>query len=266
MIATVSPISSGCTSGVGLAIAKTTASRAMVPTAAAENAPGADTPTTTSAPRSASSVVPVMPRGLVRAASAAVSGVRSVRPGCSTPPMSHTTMSRTPSASMISAHAWPAAPAPTTTTRTSAIRLPTTRSALSSAASTTIAVPCWSSWNTGISSSARRRRSISKQRGAAMSSRLMPPKVGATPLTISTMVSTSVVSRHSGNASTPASSLKSMALPSMTGIAAFGPTLPRPSTAVPSDTTATVEPLTVSAHAASGSRAMASETRATPGV
>ena len=69
----------------------------------------------------------------------------------------------------------PAAPAPETTTRTEARSLPTTRSALVSAASTQIAVPCWSSWKTGMSSSSRSRISISKQRGAAMSSRLMPP-------------------------------------------------------------------------------------------
>ena len=50
--------------------------------------------------------------------------------------------------------------------------------ALISAASVTTAVPCWSSWKTGMSSVAFRRSSISKQRGALMSSRLMPPKVG----------------------------------------------------------------------------------------
>ena len=80
-------------------------------------------------------------------------------------------------------HAVPAAPAPVTTTRTSSARLPTTRSAFSSAASSTIAVPCWSSWKTGMSSSARSRRSISKHRGAEMSSRLIPPNVGDTALT-----------------------------------------------------------------------------------
>ena len=69
----------------------------------------------------------------------------------------------------------PAAPTPETTNDTSAMSLPTTRSALINAASTTIAVPCWSSWNTGMSSSARSRSSISKQRGAEMSSRLTPP-------------------------------------------------------------------------------------------
>jgi hypothetical protein len=99
-----------------------------------------------------------------------------------------------------------------------------------------------------------------------MSSRLMPPKVGATHCTMRTISSTSVVSRQSGNASTPARSLKSIALPSITGIAAPGPMSPSPRTAVPSDTTATVLPLMVSAQADSGSSWMAEETRATPGV
>ena len=69
----------------------------------------------------------------------------------------------------------PAAPTPHTTILQSAMSLPTTRSALRSAPSTTMAVPCWSSWKTGMSSISRSRASISKQRGAAMSSRLMPP-------------------------------------------------------------------------------------------
>ena len=171
-----------------------------------------------------------------------------------------------PWASMISVQATPAAPAPTTTTVVSSGRLPTILSALSSAARTTIAVPCWSSWKTGMSSSARSRRSISKQRGAAMSSRLMPPNVGAAAFTNATISSTSVVSMHSGKASTPANSLNSIALPSITGIAAAGPMSPRPSTAVPSETTATVLPLMVSAQAAVGSSAIAEDTRATPGV
>ena len=72
----------------------------------------------------------------------------------------------------------PEAPAPENTTRTSSIFLPWTRSALSSAAPEMIAVPCWSSWKTGMSSVSISRRSISKHSGARMSSRLMPPKVG----------------------------------------------------------------------------------------
>ena len=57
-----------------------------------------------------------------------------------------------------------------------------------------VAVPCWSSWKTGMSSFERRRRSISKQRGAEISSRLMPPKVGAAALTNATICSTLLVS------------------------------------------------------------------------
>ena len=78
---------------------------------------------TTSAPLSASSAVPTSPRWLVRAAIAASSGVRSVRPGCRMPPMSQTTRSRTPFSRMIFAQASPAAPAPTITTCTSSAAL-----------------------------------------------------------------------------------------------------------------------------------------------
>jgi hypothetical protein len=52
----------------------------------------------------------------------------------------------------------------------------------------------------------------------------------------------------------------------MTGIAAAGPMSPNPKTAVPSETTATVLRLIVRVNAFSGSRWMASQTRATPGV
>ena len=52
----------------------------------------------------------------------------------------------------------------------------------------------------------------------------------------------------------------------MTGIDAAGPMSPRPSTALPSVTTATVLETHVYSWATSGSAAMASQTRATPGV
>ncbi len=73
-----------------------------------------------------------------------------------------------------------------------------------------------------------------------MSSRLMPPKLGASRATVSTSSSTSVQARQIGTASTPPKFLNSRALPSMTGMAPAGPMSPRPSTAVPSETTATV--------------------------
>ena len=117
-----------------------------------------------------------------------------------------------------------------------------------------------------MSSVSRRRRSISKQRGAEMSSRLMPPKTGATAWVMSTISSTSLVARQSGKASTPPNSLNRMALPSITGSAPPGPMSPSPSTAVPSEITATMLRLTVRFQIASGSFAIALETRATPGV
>jgi len=52
----------------------------------------------------------------------------------------------------------------------------------------------------------------------------------------------------------------------MTGSAAAGPMSPRPSTAVPSETTATTRGAQVNRCASSGSAAMALDTRATPGV
>ena len=69
-----------------------------------------------------------------------------------------------------------------------------------------------------------------------------------------------------GQASMPANRLKRAALPSITGSAATGPMLPRPSTAEPSVTTATVLRLMVSRRASSGFSAIAMHTRATPGV
>ena len=89
------------------------------------------------------------------------------------------------------------------------------------------------------------RSSISKQRGAEMSSRLIPPKTGAMAFTMVTISSTFFVLRQIGKASTPAKFLKMRALPSMTGCAPLGPMSPSPSTAVPSVTTATVLPLMV---------------------
>ena len=99
-----------------------------------------------------------------------------------------------------------------------------------------------------------------------MSSRLMPPNPGAMAFTIATISSGSFVSRQSGHASTPPNSLNRSALPSITGIAASGPMSPRPSTAVPSETTATVFCLLVRFQASSRSSWIARQMRATPGV
>ena len=88
------------------------------------NAPGAETPTTTSAPSSASLARAAQPaRVRARGHRARARPSRSVRSGCRMPPMSQTTRSRTPCSRMIFAQARPAAPAPTTTTRTSSALL-----------------------------------------------------------------------------------------------------------------------------------------------
>ena len=99
-----------------------------------------------------------------------------------------------------------------------------------------------------------------------MSSRLIPPKAGARRTTVSTISDGSSTSRHTGKASTPANSLNSNALPSITGRAATGPILPRPNTALPSVTIATVFFLIVSSWARDGSACIAMQILATPGV
>ena len=63
--------------------------------------------------------------------------------------------------------------------------------------------------------------------------------------TVSIISSVSWVSRQMGKALIPPNSLKRTALPSITGMAASGPIFPRPRTALPSDTTATVLDLIV---------------------
>ena len=70
----------------------------------------------------------------------------------------------------------PLAPAPFTTSLVSLMSRPVRCSALIRPAAAMIAVPCWSSWNTGMSSSSCRRCSMMKHSGALMSSRLMPPQ------------------------------------------------------------------------------------------
>ena len=81
--------------------------------------------------------------------------------------------------------------------------------------------------------------SISKHSGPLMSSRLMPPKVGSSAATVSTTRSMVSAAISMSNTSMPANFLNRTALPSITGFDASGPILPRPSTAVPLETTAT---------------------------
>ena len=77
----------------------------------------------------------------------------------------------------------PAAPAPLQTSLVVAISRPVRSSALIRPAAAMMAVPCWSSWKTGMSSSSRSRCSMTKHSGALMSSRLMPPQPAPSSLT-----------------------------------------------------------------------------------
>ncbi len=129
--------------------------------------------------------------------------------------------------------------------RASEICLPASARALSRAAPEMIAVPCWSSWKTGIFISAFSRRSISKHSGARMSSRLMPPKVGSRSFTTRMNSSGSVVATSMSKTSMSAKRLKRTPLPSITGLPARAPMLPSPSTAVPLLITPTRFPLAV---------------------
>ena len=117
-----------------------------------------------------------------------------------------------------------------------------------------------------MSNSAFNLASISKQRGEEISSKLIPPKVGAKYLTVLTISSGSLVSRTIGKASTPPNSLNNTAFPSMTGKAASGPISPRPNTAVPSETTPIVLPLIVYLYTRDLSSAIFLQGSATPGV
>ena len=99
-----------------------------------------------------------------------------------------------------------------------------------------------------------------------MSSRLIPPKVSAMLATVLTKSSISLCLTSISMAFTFAKRLNSRAFPSMTGLEAKGPKLPRPNIAVPFDITATRLPLMVYLYASSGFLAISRTGSATPGL
>ena len=78
-----------------------------------------------------------------------------------------------------------------------------------------------------------------------MSSKFIPPKVGAIAFTASINFSVSEASTSISNTSMSAKILNNNPFPSITGLEASGPISPRPKTAVPFDITATRFPLLV---------------------
>ena len=236
---------SGMISGMGFDIANTIASLFMDAIISSVTMPGADTPMNTSALSMASFSVPVRLVLFVSSLISFFAGLRSVLSFDIMPRLSHRMMSPAPSPVSIFVTAVPAAPAPLMAIFRSCMFFLVIFKALMRPAATTIAVPCWSSWNTGMSSCSFRRFSISKHLGADMSSRFMPPNTGAISFTVLIIVSVSCESMQIGNASTSANLLKRTHLPSMTGMAALAPMFPRPRTAEPSETTATRWPFEV---------------------
>ena len=158
-----------------------------------------------------------------------------------------------------------AAPAPFTTIFTALISFSVISIAFFKAAAEIIAVPCWSSCITGISNSSFKRLSISKASGALISSKLIPPKVGAIAFTVCIKSSTSVASTSISKTSMSANILKSNPFPSITGFDASGPISPRPKTAVPFVITATKFPLAVYLYTLFLSFAISKQGSATPG-
>ena len=159
-----------------------------------------------------------------------------------------------------------AAPAPLTTILSLSIFLPLISNALSSPAEVMMAVPCWSSCMMGMGKAFLRASSISKHSGALMSSRLIPPKVGAMALTTSINFCGSFSLISMSNTSISANTLNSRPLPSITGLPASGPISPKPKTAVPLEITATRLPFPVYLYTSSGFLLMAKQGSATPGL
>ena len=171
----------------------------------------------------------------------------------------------TPSKIYKSAQAKAAEPAPETTIFISSAFLPANSNAFKSAADEMMAVPCWSSCITGMFSSSTKRRSISKDSGALISSKLIPPKVGAIFLTVWINSSTFLVSTSISKTSIPAKILNNNPFPSITGLEASGPMSPKPKTAVPFEITATKFPLVVYLYTSLTSFAISKQGSATPG-
>ena len=181
--------SSGIISGTGFAKAKIIGCADIFFTISSVRILGFESPKNISAPRIASLSV----LSFVLMANSSLYLFKSVRSTLTTPRLSKSTICSTPKFRYILAHAIPAAPAPLMTTLMSLIFLPLISIALISPALDIIAVPCWSSCITGMPMFCK-AASISKHFGAAMSSKFMPPTVGASALQKATISSTECAS------------------------------------------------------------------------
>ena len=107
---------------------------------------------------------------------------------------------------------------------------------------------------------------MSKQSGAAISSRLIPPNAGAIARIHAMVSSFEFVFKQIGTAFTPPNCLNNIAFPSITGSPASGPILPKPKIALPSVITATVFAFIVTSYTSRLPSAIPLHTAPTPGV
>ena len=203
----------------------------------------ADRPKKTSAPFIASASV----LNLVSVAWADLNWSTFSLPLYITPNLSHiiTFSFFTPESLNKFAQAIAEAPAPLTTILTSLIFFLKISKALINAAVVIIAVPCWSSWKTGISNNSLSFCSMMKQSGAAISSKLIPPKVLPIFFIVLIIWLTSELSISISIESMSANLLNKTDLPSITGFDASAPRFPSPRIAEPLLITATKFPLLV---------------------
>ena len=230
-------------SGSGFAIAKTIGSFAIASNIAGFTTSATESPMKTSASTIASSSVSIF----LSVANSSFSADKFSLSLRITPLLSSITifLALAPKALYNLVQETAAAPAPLITMRTSSIFFLVISNAFNKAAADIIAVPCWSSCITGISNSSFNLLSISKASGALMSSKLIPPKVGAIIFTVSMNLSISLVSNSISILSISAKILNNKHLPSITGFEASGPISPNPRTAVPLVITATRFPFAV---------------------
>ena len=138
-----------------------------------------------------------------------------------------------------------AAPAPEKTTLIFSIFFPTHSRALRSAAPEMIAVPCWSSWKTGIFIGLPQRLlDVETVRGADVL------EIDSADRWLEQLAEPDHIFRRLGadleiEDIEIGELLEEVAFPSITGLPASAPMLPSPSTAVPLVTTATRLPLAV---------------------
>ena len=160
---------------MGLAIEKITGLSAIDFTISSFTMFGAETPINTSAPFIASASEPVFLSRFVIVAIYLCTSLKLSSPSQIIPLISQSIILFAPILKRCFVIAIPAEPAPFTTMLAVSIFLPTILRAFKRPAATITAVPCWSSWKTGMSHFSFNFCSISKHLGAAMSSRLIPP-------------------------------------------------------------------------------------------